>query len=128
MISSKQISMAVVSLVKEKKDAEHVLEKLMTFVKKHKLENYLPQILENLRKESLKQKVKETLFVETPFDESKESLSKIQNYISVSGNSPVSHKVNKNILGGFRAYYKDKKFDGSLENVLKKLEQKLKEN
>lgn len=128
MISSKQISKAVVSLSNEGKDTNNVLQKLMNFVEKHKLENYLPQILENIKKESLKQKQGNTLFVETPFEEDNSVVSKVAGLVGTDGGVLVQHKVNKNIIGGFKAYHKDKKYDGSLENVLRKLEQRLKEN
>lgn len=128
MISSKQLALATLSLSDENKDAKVVLEKLNKFIDKHRLESFLPQILKEIKNESLKRKESRTLFVETPFEEDKEIMSKISGLISVTEDSELSHKVNKSILGGFRAYYKDKKYDASVDSALKRLAEELKAN
>lgn len=128
MISSKQISKAVISLTNSNDNSEEVLSKLLKFVKKYRLENSLPQILSNIKKEADKEKRNKTLFVETSHDISKDVLSKISNYVSVPENTTVSVSKNESLLGGFRAYFKDRKIDGSVDNALKRLATRLLEN
>lgn len=128
MISSKQISKAVMSLENDGNKSEVVLEKLLKFVSRYDLESSLPQIFENLRKESAKQNSDKTLFIETPFEASGQAIEKIKEIAQVPEQALLSKKIEKKLIGGFRAYFQDRKYDGSVLNSLNKLEEKLKEN
>lgn len=128
MISSKQISKAVISLTNSKQNSEEVLAKLLKFTQKYHLENSLPQIFSNLKKEADKIKKENTLFVETPQNISVNTVNKIFGYVSVPEKTEVKVIKNESLIGGFRAYFKDKKIDGSVDNTLRKLKERLIEN
>lgn len=126
MISSRYIAKAVTSFVnKGKHKPEEVAEKLMTFVKKYHLESQLPQVISHIKDESEKEKRGQTLLIETPHKIDEATSSAVTAFMSVPQNVPVRHKTNEALIGGFVAYWKDKKVDGSIHNTLKKLKETL---
>jgi F0F1-type ATP synthase delta subunit len=123
MISSRSISRAAVSLVKnDGKSPALVADKLFTFVKKYNLENQLPMILQYITEASVQEKKDNTLFIHTPFHVDEKLESGIKKVAQVKSEVHVHKEIDKDLLGGFVAYWQDKKIDGSVANSLRKLE------
>jgi len=123
MISSRSISRAAVSLVKDdKKNPEKVAAEMMEFVQKYNLQNQLPMILQHIAEASAEEKKENTLFIHTPFHIDERLESSIKKISSVSEQTPIKKEIQKDLLGGFVAYWRDQKIDGSVANTLRQLE------
>lgn len=126
MISSKHIAKASVALLKgDRQNSHKVADELLRFVKKYGLQSRLPQILSYIQKEAEVERVKNTLQIESSFELSEESINRVASFVSAPKDAHIKVVINKKLLGGFLAYWKDKKVDGTLENTVRKLKEKL---
>ncbi len=126
MISSRQIAKASVALLgKDKQNSHKVADELLRFVKKYGLESRLPQIVSYIQKEAHLEREKNTLHIESSHEIDDQTVESISSFVSAPKDAHIKTVQNKKLLGGFVAYWKDKKFDGSLENTVRKLKEKL---
>jgi F0F1-type ATP synthase delta subunit len=94
------------------------LSELEGILIKHKLQSLLPEILRFLlRRQKIRQE-KETVVIESPFPLSEDSVSAIKQLVK---GKDVDHRVliNRDLLAGFKAKYKDVAYDGSAERIIK---------
>jgi F0F1-type ATP synthase delta subunit len=126
MISSRHIARATVALLKgDKQNSSRVADELLGFVKKYNLESRLPQILGFIQKEADIEREKNTLHIETSHEINEPTIHSISSFVSAPKDAHIKVVTNKKLLGGFVAFWKDKKVDGSLENTVRKLKEKL---
>lgn len=126
MISSKHIAKAAVSLLKgDKQNSHKVADELLQFVKKYGLESRLPQILSYIQKEADSEREKNTLHIESSHEINEATIHSISSFVSAPKDAHIKVATNKKLIGGFLAYFKDRKVDGSIENALRKLKENL---
>ena len=94
------------------------LSDVVTMLTKYKMLALLPAIknaVEELSSQGLK---RDTVMIESPFPLPEDSVKKIKRII---GNDIAPHEVtiNKNILSGFKARFKEKLYDASGERIIK---------
>lgn len=96
------------------------VEELVTMLKKYNLLGMLPAILRTVKIAHAAQIKKDTLVIETPFPLSDSSIRKIITNIDQKSNQHTVI-INKNLLAGFRARFREKVYDGSAERIIKQL-------
>lgn len=78
----------------------------------------LPAVKKSLIEISHRSETRTTVMIESPFLLTSESIQRIKRIV---GNDLAPHdvSVNKNLLAGFKARYKEILYDGSAERVIK---------
>jgi F0F1-type ATP synthase delta subunit len=128
MISSKKIAKAVVSLSEKSPDGPQVAAgQLVDFVKKYRLEGLLSSIMSAISDEKKKRR-DDCLLVESPFELNSDSLRLVRDCLKAPEETEIFFNKNPDLIGGFKAYWKDKRADGSLRNSLEKLRARLESN
>ena len=119
MIKSKDLAKSFFQLAKE--DTPDLVENFLKFAKENKLEAQLPSVL--YRVEKLAEQDRETngIQIETAHAVSKGTIDKIKSFLKAEDLKDY-HKINKDILAGFRAKWGGKAYDASFHTSLKKLE------
>lgn len=109
------LSRKLANLLIEKKVSVLQISDLLT---KYKLLALLPQIKNIVLETSSRNRVSDTLAIESPFLLSEDVVAHIK---KITGNEKSSHivTVNKKILAGFKARYKGKLYDGSAERIIR---------
>ncbi len=126
MISSAHIARATLALAdKHPHDADRVADMLLAFVRKYGLETQLPAILKNIETELFIRAQKETLMIQSPYALDNVTLSHIKKFVAVPEHTKTETTEHPELIGGFRAYWHDQKYDGSVANTLEALHQKL---
>jgi F0F1-type ATP synthase delta subunit len=126
MISSQHIAHATLTLAdKHPHDVEKVADNLLAFVKKYGLEMQLPAILKNIETEIAIRAKKETLLLQSPYTLDHGTLAQIKKFVGVSEHTKTEVTEHPELIGGFRAYWHDRKIDGSVMHTLETLREKL---
>lgn len=126
MISSRNIAKAVVSLISNSpENTEKITKNLFDFVDKYHLEAQLFSIKKALETENMRITESKMLLIESPQELSDIDKKNIENYLSVPKGTQVKILKKPELLGGFRAYFQDKRVDGSIQNTLEKLRNNL---
>jgi len=120
MIKSKQLAKAIFELSEEKVD--NFEAKFFDFIEKRNLTTQLPSILIHLEKIIELEKEKKGIQIETAHEISHETTKHIKTFLKADELSEVI-KINKDLIGGFRAKWNGKIYDASIKNSLKKLEE-----
>lgn len=96
------------------------IEDVAEALKSYGLLSLMPSVLDQVKRISKSVLMKDTLKIETPFEISEESIKRIK---SLVGDERASHEItiNKNILAGFKARFKEKLYDASAERIIKQL-------
>ncbi len=89
-------------------------------LQKYNLLSLLPEIRKSVTKLMSREQESGSVYIETPFPLSQDALSTIKE-ISNSSEAPHTVVINKNILAGFTARYKNTLYDGSAERIIKQL-------
>lgn len=94
------------------------IDTVIILLTKYKMLGLLPSLKKSLLELSLRSENRNTIMIESPFALSLESIHKIK---KIAGNDLAPHDVtiNKNLLAGFKARYKEILYDGSAERMLK---------
>lgn len=128
MSLSRDIAESYVFLIKEGKDAERVANATLSFLKENNLWALQEKVLAHVA--SIEKIEKEYQTVDIVFaDDREEKHAKDVTY-SLSGSSDVefSVKIDEALIGGFKARYKGKEWDASIDGVLERLRANLKTN
>lgn len=111
------LSHKIAKLIVEKNlKIDDVVESLQTY----NLISLLPSILEQAKRMNKDVSLRDTIQIESPFPIGEKALAHIKRMV---GNDIAPHEVtiNKNILAGFKARFKEKLYDGSAERIIKQL-------
>ncbi len=111
------LSHKIAKLVVEKNvKVDDVVASLQTY----NLLSLLPSILEQAKRMNKGVSLRDTIQIETPFELGEKAIGHIKRAV---GNDIAPHQVtiNKNILAGFKARFKEKLYDGSAERIIKQL-------
>ena len=94
------------------------IAEVVSLLSKYKMLGLLPALKKALEDLSNRSETRNTIMIESPFALSLESIQKIKRIV---GNDLAQHDViiNKNLLAGFKARYKEILYDGSAERALK---------
>ncbi len=129
MIASKHIAKAVVRLAEkypeDTKHAENLATKLLQFIEKYNLQQQLPAILRDIHAENNKRKRERSVLISVPYSIDAIVAEKIRKYIGAPTGSSVEVTEDTEIIGGFLAYWQDRKVDGSVTHALEKLHDEL---
>lgn len=121
MISSKQISLALISSIKDGASPEVVLKNFVIFLEKNHLKELLPNIINSLELEIRRIEKEETLNIKTSHALSENVIKKIEEYVKKETKNKTVIKEDSDLIGGFTARYKGMFYDGSVKNSLKEL-------
>lgn len=93
-----------------------VVELLRTY----NLLSLLPSVLKAVKQARNNEKAKDTIAIESPFALSEKSIARIKRVV---GNDIAEHSVslNKELLSGFRARFREKLYDASAERIINQL-------
>ena len=126
MISSKNIAGAVIEMLDtHPRDTNLISEKVHIFLNTYSLQVQLPKIISYLIREQNTRNKVNTLKINSPFVLNTKNVDFIKGYLDLDHNIPSTITLNSELLGGFIAYYKDKKIDASVLQTLTNLHQSL---
>lgn len=125
MIQAQHIAKALISLVEDGKSPDEVAENFAKFSRRYNLENGMRGVVMHLDAEAAKRKEKNSATVVLAEETSEEAIEKIKKYINLPGDADINISLDKELLAGFRAHYKDKLYEADLASRLEKLRVKL---
>jgi len=122
MISSKNLAEAIYKIsLESKKDNKVIVEAILIYIQKYKLESLLPKTLVYLEDKLKKDLNWNTFFLESRFSLKNELIDDIKNKLKVNKTANVLLNKNENLIGGFRATYQGIIYDASIKNQLQLL-------
>ncbi|PIR87637.1 MAG: hypothetical protein COU10_03655 [Candidatus Harrisonbacteria bacterium CG10_big_fil_rev_8_21_14_0_10_45_28] len=124
MINAKQLARALQSMAKNEKSAEHVLDRFFSFVENYNLQGLLPNVLSELERVKKEDYKESALQVQSAHVLSSHDEKNIRG-ITGAQDAPLDFRLEKELLGGFRAKYKGVEYEGSFSRTVNKLEKEL---
>lgn len=124
-ISSKQIASALMRSLEDGADIKTLASSFEEFVKENHLEALIPNIVKNIDAELKSSQKKRTIDITTSHDVKDATIQSILKFVGGGGEDPIETSIDETLIGGFRAEYKGKVFDGSVKNYLKELKEAL---
>lgn len=121
MISSKQISLALISSLEDGASSDVVLKNFFIFLEKKHLKELLPNIINSLQLEIKRLEKEKTLHIKSSHTLEEGIIKKIEEYVEKDGKSKTVVTEDTDLIGGFTARYKGMFYDGSVKNSLKEL-------
>ncbi len=112
-ITSKRLAKALISSLNSDAFEE--------FVERNHLGALMPNVVKNLERMSAEIKNENTALILVSHKISDTHVKLIEKLIEKEKSHPVKVEVDESLLGGFKAYYRGKVFDGSVKNYLKDL-------
>lgn len=111
------LSYKIAKLIVEK-DAN--IDDVIVLLRKYKLLSLITSIKDQVTRLSKDENARDTLQIESPFEISNEAIANIKRIV---GNdlAPHSISINKNLLAGFKARFKEKLYDASAERIIRQL-------
>ena len=102
-------------------DPSVLSKSFMVYLEKNHLTSLLPNILTNLDRELDSHEKKRTAKIEVSHETSATLIKEIENFIKKDPSHKSNVNVESELIGGFKAEYKGRVFDGSVSNYLKEL-------
>ncbi|HCC05849.1 TPA: hypothetical protein DEP94_00570 [Candidatus Nomurabacteria bacterium] len=111
------LSYKIAKLIVEK-DAN--IDDVVVLLRKYKLLSLITSIKDQVKRLGKDVNQRDTLQIESPFEMSNEAIASIKRIV---GNDLAPHtlSINKNLLAGFKARFKEKLYDASAERVIRQL-------
>ena len=120
-VTSKQLAKSLMQSLIDGSDPSVLSKSFMVYLEKNHLTSLLPNILTNLDRELDSHEKKRTAKIEVSHETSATLIKEIENFIKKDPSHKSSVKVESELIGGFKAEYKGRVFDGSVSNYLKEL-------
>lgn len=121
-VTSKQLARALISSVKDGTSAKTLVKNFETFIDNNNLKALVPNVVKNLERQSLEIENENTALIRVSHKIKDTTLRLIEKFIDKDKADPVKVEIDESLIGGFKANYKGKVFDGSVKNYLKELE------
>jgi F0F1-type ATP synthase delta subunit len=96
-------------------------EELFTFLKEQKMLTLLPLIISEVKERKVELEKRDTIFIESPFTLYDKNILVIKELIGGDKDAKVKLKEEKELLSGFRATYKDHRYDTSARAIINDL-------
>lgn len=122
-MKSKDIAKALFILLEQGVPQDQIFQAFTNFVKVNHLEGVVPKILWYLEYFSKEKESNLSLKIISAHDVSNDTLDAIKKYIGVEKETKVQNKIQKDVIGGFIAYYSGKEYDASIKKQLSRLKQ-----
>lgn len=121
-VTSKQLALALIRSLEGGVNPKTLLKNFENFLDKNNLQTLLPNIVKNLEREVIVLHKKNTALIKVSHEVKDATLKLIEKFIDKAKSDPVKVEIDESLIGGFKANYKGKVFDGSVKNYLKELE------
>jgi F-type H+-transporting ATPase subunit delta len=125
MISSTLIVKAVKENIKSGKDIDSFADSLLVYLKENHLLYLLPNILNKLEQEKVREEKRSTIEITTSHEFDGEMIDKIKEYISKEKGDKLKTAVDSSLIGGFVIKGKNKILDASIKKNLQFLRESL---
>jgi F0F1-type ATP synthase delta subunit len=126
MISSKNLADAIYSIsLDHKKDDAILIDAIISYVKKYKLESLLPKALIYLEDKASKELGWNTLSILSRINIDKVTSDSIVKKIKADGAKNIKNGIDESLIGVFTATYKGVIYDASIKNQLQLLRNSL---
>ena len=126
MISSKNLADAIYNISLDHTQSDTVLiDAILSYVKKYKLESLLPKTLIYLEDKVNKDLDWNTLSILSKTEINKEVSGSIAQKIKAEEAKKINIRLDENLIGGFMATYKGIIYDASIKNQLQLLRNSL---
>ncbi len=125
MISSTLIVKAVKENIKSGKDIDSFADSLLVYLKENHLLHLLPNILNKLEQEKVREEKRSTIEITTSHEFDAEMIDKIKEYISKEKGDKFKTAVDSSLIGGFVIKGKNKILDASIKKNLQFLRESL---
>lgn len=121
MFSSKEIAKALIESAKDGAEVNILVKNFEKFLETNHLRALIPNIQKNIDTELQNLLRENSLEIKTSHDISKKTVEMIEKFVGKDGGAPTILEKDEGLLGGFRAKYKGRVYDGSVKNYLKEL-------
>lgn len=125
MIGSQELVKSFIKILETSDDLQASSEAFIAFLEENNLLVQLPRIIQKLELYSEKERIHNTLVIESPFTLSDSLIKTIQKQSGAEYAQSVSFVENSELLGGFRATYQGQVIDASLKHNLQVLKKQL---
>jgi len=125
MISSNLIVGAIKENLKSAKSSDSFVDDLLLYLKENHLLHLLPNILEKLEQEKVKEEKKSTIEIFTSHDFDAEVIEKIKGRIETEKGDKFKVVVEQNLIGGFVIKGKNRILDASIKKNMEFLRESL---
>lgn len=119
--SSKHIAKALIRSLEAGNDPAKLSKSFESYSKRNHLAGLVPNIVLQLEREMKEIVKKKSANITVSHEMSIKTLASIEKHIGLIEGDASVVSINSELIGGFRAAYKGKVFDGSLRNYLKEL-------
>ena len=123
MIDSRTLAKTALNLA-QGPEPDAAIKRFVSYLRDYNLVGLMPQILRHLERENEAAARKDTLEVFTRYPLSKALMNQLKDLANAQDATVVEHK-DEALLGGFRATYRGKIYDGSVKTQLDRLRTKL---
>jgi F0F1-type ATP synthase delta subunit len=124
-VSSKQLAHYLVKSLERGGSASKLAKNFESYLLANHLQGLLPNIIANLVREQEALKQKRTLLIETSHEIKEKTVGQIEAFIGKLSEDLTETKVDESLIGGFRATYKGRMYDGSVKHYLETLRETL---
>jgi F0F1-type ATP synthase delta subunit len=104
---------------------KEIVKSFVYFLRKKGLEYRLKSVLEELKRRLNQKEEKNTLYIQSAYDLSAETIEKIKELTKASKKSKTEISINSYLKAGFIAFWDEKIYNASLEEQVKKLKSKI---
>lgn len=119
--SSRNIAKALVQSLRDGADPSKLAKSFSKYLEENHMQGLAPNILRNLDREVADLEKKTTVDIRVSHEISASLLKEIEKKVGKKPEDKSTILVDKDLIGGFRAVYQGKVFDGSIKNYLKEL-------
>lgn len=123
--TGQNLAKAVILLAQENPDSPDIVKKFLDFCKQKRLNHLLPIFLKYLKLEAKRQTEIKTLKILSAGELNENLIKKIREISGAKASEPLELALDKKLIAGFVAHYKNKVIDASLNSNLESLKNKL---
>lgn len=125
VISSKKLAKALFASLLSGTAPEKLAKSFEKYLQTNHLEGLAPKVLEYLESELKDHENKNALLIKTSHEIAPGTVKTIEKYIGKDESDKTNIETEKSLIGGFKAFYKGRVYDGSVKNYLQELRETL---
>ncbi len=120
-VTSKKLASALIASLEDGVEVKTLVKNFESFVDQNRLRALMPNVVKNLERMSQELENKNTALIRVSHEIKDTTIKLIEKYIEKEKSDPAKIEIDSSLIGGFKANYKGRVFDGSVKNYLKEL-------
>lgn len=122
-MNPRSLAQAFWKKLRTSQDPEGLVTNLFTWLKERQLSHQIPVIARHLELQAEREAVADTLRLSLSHEAAPTQLQEISQYVGSANKSRAEVKIDPSLIGGFRAEYRYRIYDGSVKKYLAQLRQ-----